>query len=172
MWIKFNFNFKNKEEIMKKFIKRNILTLFFLLIFLIGCDNSEPEQNDNTISLRLGNQIIQVEIADTQQKRVLGLSYRDTLAQDHGMLFIFPYESRKTFWMRGCNFDIDLAYIESDGTISEIITMKKEPLDTPLNTLKEYPSQSTTVKYVLEMIGGWFEENNISIETKIDLSQF
>jgi len=157
---------------MKKFVKRNILTLFFLLIFVIGCDNSEPEQNGNTINLEVGNQIVQVEIADTQQKLVLGLSYRNTLAQDHGMLFIFPYESRKAFWMRGCNFDIDLAYIESDGTISEIITMEKEPLDTPLDSLKKYPSQSTTIKYALEMIGGWFEENNISVETKLDTSQF
>jgi len=156
---------------MKKFLKGYILALFFLILSSSGCDNSEPEQNGNIISLRLGNQTIQVEIADTQQKRILGLSYRDTLAQDHGMLFIFPYESRKAFWMRGCNFDIDLAYIESDGTISEIITMEKEPLDTPLDSLKEYPSQSTTIKYVLEMIGGWFEENNVGVQTKLDLIQ-
>lgn len=156
---------------MKKFLNVYILALFFLILYSAGCDNSEEEQNGNTISLEVENQTIRVEIADSPQEWQLGLSYRDTLAENHGMLFVFPEEKRRTFWMRGCNFDIDLAYIESDGTISEIITMEKEPLDTPLDSLTEYPSQSTSIRYVLEMIGGWFEENNVSAETKLDLSQ-
>lgn len=171
MLTKSNSNFKIKEEIMKKFLKRYYLTLSFLILCLSGCDDSEEEQNGNTVSLILGNQTIHVEVADSPYEWQLGLSYRDTLAENHGMLFVFPEEKRRTFWMRGCNFDIDLAYIESDGTISEIITMEKEPLDTPLDSLTEYPSQSTTIRYALEMIGGWFEENNVSAQTKLDLSQ-
>ena len=55
---------------------------------------------------------------------------------------------------------------------SEIITMEKEPLNTPLDSLTRYPSQSTTIKYVLEMIGGWFEEHDINVGTIINLNQF
>lgn len=144
---------------------------FFIFLFVGGCNSSNPGQ-DNTRTIELGSQIIQVEIADTPEEWELGLSYRDTLAEDHGMLFVFPNESRRVFWMRGCNFDIDLAYIESNGIISEIITMEKEPLDTPLDSLTTYPSQSTTIKYALEMIGGWFEEHNVNAGTIVDLSQF
>jgi hypothetical protein len=161
---------------MKRFLKGYYVILFFLILCVSGCDNQEPEpepeQNDNTVSLVLGTQTVHVEVADSQEEWQLGLSYRDTLEENHGMLFVFPEEKRRTFWMLGCNFDIDLAYIESDGTISEIITMKKEPPDTPPFSLTEYTSQSTTIRYALEMIGGWFEENNVSAETKLDLSQF
>jgi len=156
---------------MKKTSKINIFICFLFFILLTTCNNSEIEQNDDTINLEVGDKLINVEISDSPQEWQLGLSYRDTLQENHGMLFVFPEEKRRNFWMRGCHFDIDLAYIESDGTISEIIKMKKEPLDTPLDSLTEYPSQSTTIKFVLEMIGGWFEENNVSVGTKIDLSQ-
>ncbi|MEJ2568184.1 MAG: DUF192 domain-containing protein [candidate division WOR-3 bacterium] len=157
---------------MKKFFKEYYSPIFFLILSLAGCNNSEEVQKDNTVSLEVGNQTIQAEVADSPQEWELGLSYRDTLADDYGMLFVFPDESRRVFWMRGCNFDIDLAYIESDGTISEIINMKKEPLTTPPESLTTYPSQSTTIKYALEMIGGWFEEHNIDTTAKVNLDQF
>jgi len=157
---------------MKIFFKEYYSLIPFLILSLAGCDNSGKAQKYNTVSLEISNQTIQVEIADSPPEWELGLSYRDTLADDHGMLFVFPNESRRVFWMRGCNFDIDVAYIESNGTISEIITMKKEPLDTPPESLKTYPSQSTTIKYVLEMIGGWFEKHEIPASTRIKFNQF
>jgi uncharacterized membrane protein (UPF0127 family) len=153
------------------FIRNKNLISIFLFLFIAECNSSTPGDG-NTWTIEVGNRTIQVEIADSPQEWELGLSYRDTLAEDHGMLFVFPDESRRVFWMRGCNFDIDIAYIESNGAISEIITMEKESLDTPLDSLTRYPSQSTTIKYVLEMIGGWFEEHDVNIGTIINLSQF
>lgn len=153
------------------FIQSKTLITFFIFLFVTGC-NSSAKNGGNTWTIEVGDHTIQVEIADSPQEWELGLSYRDTLAEDHGMLFVFPDESRRVFWMRGCNFDIDLAYIESNGAISEIITMEKEPLDTPLDSLMTYPSQSATIKYVLEMIGGWFAEHDVNVGTIINLSQF
>jgi uncharacterized membrane protein (UPF0127 family) len=148
-----------------------IKTLIFLsiLLFIPACNVSNDGRN-NTRIIEVRHHTIQVEIADTPIKRANGLSFRDTLAEDHGMLFIFPDESRRGFHMLGCKFDIDLAYIESNGIISEIITMEKEPLSTPPESLTTYLSQSTTIRYALEMIGGWFEEHDISVGTIINLN--
>lgn len=150
------------------FIRSKTLISFFIFLFVTGCNSSATNGRD-TWTIEVGSHTIQVEIADSPAEWELGLSYRDTLAENHGMLFVFPDESRRVFWMRGCNFDIDLAYIESNGAISEIITMEKEPLDTPLDSLATYPSQSTTIKYVLEMIGGWFGEHDVNVGTIINL---
>lgn len=152
--------------------RHNIIQIIlFIFLFVTGC-NSPEESENNTWTIEVGTHEVQLEIADSPQEWELGLSYRDTLADNHGMLFVFPDESRRVFWMKGCNFDIDLAYIESDGKISEIITMEKEPLNTPPESLTTYPSQSTTIKYALEMIGGWFEEHEVTTDTEIDLEQF
>jgi len=158
---------------MRQLLRQNkTLIFFFIVLFITGCNLSEGNGQENTRTIEVGNQIVQVEIADTPIERVNGLAFRDTLAENHGMLFVFPDESRKVFHMIGCKFDIDLAYIESNGIISEIITMEKEPLDTPLDSLKKYLSQSTTIKYALEMIGGWFEEHDVNVGTRINLNQF
>ena len=157
---------------MKKSSFKNRSYLFFtIFVFLSGCNISDNSDN-NTRTIKVGNHTIQVELAETPIERANGLSFRDTLEENHGMLFIFPDESRKVFHMLGCKFDIDLAFIESDGTISEIITMEKEPLGTPVDSLKKYYSQSTTIRYALEMIGGWFEEHDVTIGTRIDLGRF
>jgi uncharacterized membrane protein (UPF0127 family) len=156
-----------------KYLSVKITIYLSLLIFLLitGC-NIGGDNRENIKTLKVGNKTIEVEIADTPQEWEMGLSYRDTLRENHGMLFVFPEEIRRVFWMRGCNFDIDLAYIETDGTINEIITMEKEPLDIPLDSLKTYTSQSTRIKFALEMIGGWYREHNVSVGTRINLGQF
>jgi uncharacterized membrane protein (UPF0127 family) len=151
--------------------KTKTYPLLLIFLYVIGCDTGRDNQ-ENIKTLEVGSQTIEVEIADTPQEWEMGLSYRDTLQENHGMLFVFPDESRRVFWMKGCNFDIDVAYIEATGTINEIITMKKEPLNTPLNSLKTYPSQSTKIRFALEMIGGWYEKNNVSAGTRINLGRF
>ena len=155
---------------MRRLLNKTRTLLFLSIVLFIPECNISDDGQKNTRTIKVGNHTIQVEIADTPPEWQLGLSYRDTLQEDHGMLFVFPDENRRIFWMRGCNFDIDLAYIESDGIISEIITMEKEPLNTPPESLTTYLSQSTTIKYALEMIGGWFEEHDINVGTIIDLN--
>jgi uncharacterized membrane protein (UPF0127 family) len=157
---------------MEEFLNSNKILIFPLILLLAAGCNHTDDNHYNTTTLEVEKKIIQIEIADSPQEWEMGLSYRDTLAGDIGMFFVFPNERRRVFWMRGCNFDIDLAYIESDGIISEIITMKKEPLNTPPESLTTYPSQSTTIKYALEMIGGWFEDHNINANAKVNLDQF
>ncbi len=162
---------KNRNIIIKQLSVKIKTYLFFLIFLLIAGCNIGKNNRESIKTIEVGNHRIEIEIADTPQKWETGLSYRDTLAENHGMLFVFPDESRRVFWMRGCNFDIDLAYIEANGTISEIITMEKEPLDTPLDSLKTYPSQSTGIKFALEMIGGWYQEKGVNVGTRIDLSR-
>ena len=47
-----------------------------------------------------------VEIADTPSKREMGLQYRTDLADDQGMLFLFPTETVLTFWMKNIFFNV------------------------------------------------------------------
>ena len=54
-----------------------------------------------TISTKAGREVaFLVEIADTAGKREMGLQYRRELADDHGMIFLFPAESQQTFWIK------------------------------------------------------------------------
>lgn len=145
------------------------VTSFLLLILYL----TECSGKGNLETIKIGKQKIKVEVANTPQEMQLGLGHRDTLPSNQGMLFVFPSEKKRVFWMKGCStFDIDIAFIESDGTISEITTMKKEAQGTPLDSLETYHSKSEKVRYALEMLGGWFAKNDIKVGTRIDLERF
>ncbi|MCL2026165.1 MAG: DUF192 domain-containing protein [Leptospirales bacterium] len=105
---------------------------------------------------------IKVELADTEDKRALGLMYRRILGDNEGMLFVFDYAARRSFWMRNTYIPLSIAYIGRDGIINEIYDMK--PLDE-----KTVDSQQPAM-YALEMKQGWFARNKIGQGAKLDLT--
>ena len=68
-----------------------------------------------------------LEVARDAASRTLGLGGRDALADDSGMLFVFPQEGFHRFWMKDVSFPLDLLYVAGDGTIVDIQRMEPEP---------------------------------------------
>ena len=86
--------------------------------------------------------------------------YRKSLPADAGMLFIFPEPQPQSFWMSNCLIDIDIAYIDDDGKIVDVLHMKAPPPGTSASSLERYPS-SRPVRFALETNAGWFEGKGI-----------
>lgn len=100
------------------------------------------------ISTKQGNEIkVDVEIADSPAKRALGLQYRRGLREDQGMLFLFPFASVQTFWMKNTPLSLDLIFIGRDRRIVGIIH-EAAPFSTATLSVTD-PSQ-----FVLEVKGG------------------
>lgn len=124
-----------------------LLLLPLVFILLSGCSGAE------TIELTVGGISVTAEIADTQELRQQGLMGREHLDENHGMLFIFPDELPRSFWMKNTPLPLSIAYIDSRGIIRTIKTMKPYSLD---SVESEY-----SVKYALEMNQGFFKRNGI-----------
>ena len=60
---------------------------------------------------------VSVEIADTRALRERGLMNRDSLPADYGMLFVYPDELIRSFWMRNTVIPLDIAFFAADGTL-------------------------------------------------------
>ena len=88
-----------------------------------------------------------VEIADTPAKRELGLQYRRELADDRGMIFLFPKEGRQTFWMKNTPIPLDMIFISADNVIVGIVENT-----TPFSLDSRFVSGRS--RYVLEINGG------------------
>lgn len=96
-----------------------------------------------------------VELADTPMKREYGLMDRKALAENHGMLFKFPYAHNLRFWMKDTYIPLDIAFLDDEGKILQI--EKMYPLSTRAITANR------PCKYALEVTAGWFKENSIGI---------
>ena len=100
--------------------------------------------------VELGGQRFVVEIADTIEKQALGLMFRDSMPADRGMLFIFPNEAPRSFWMKNTRIALDIIYFDKDLKLVSISA------DTPpcrLSDCPNYPS-AAPAKYVLELNAG------------------
>lgn len=80
--------------------------------------------NEEVVSV-LGH-MFRVELADTDEERMLGLGGRDGLCEGCGMLFRFDAPGRYTFWMNGMRFPLDILWIR-DGKI--VFIAKNVPAD-------------------------------------------
>ena len=110
--------------------------------------------------MTVGGVRITVELADTPALRQLGLMNRDSLPENHGMLFVYPDEQIRSFWMRNTRIPLDIAFIDRNLTIVNIEHMEPQ---TDENTYSTSP-----VQYALEMSLGWFEANGVGVGDRLE----
>jgi hypothetical protein len=108
---------------------------------------------------------IDVEVARNHAKRMRGLMFRREMDEDHGMLFIFETPDTQSFWMKNTILPLDIMFIDSVGVIDTIYR------NTTPYSEKSLPSRRR-VQFVVEVNGGWSDENGITekdlIEFKLD----
>lgn len=114
--------------------------------------------------LKVGQEELIVELACTPAERQQGLMFRQELASDRGMLFVFERAQNLSFWMRNTLIPLSIAYIDESGIIVDIQDL--EPLDeTPVPAAQ--PAQ-----YALELNQGWFSQHDVQIGDAIQLDSF
>lgn len=139
----------------------SVVTSLALLV-LVACGGANDDSE--LYPLSVGDHTFYVEIAETPDERARGLMHRDSLPDDHGMLFVFDKDQQLSFWMKDTSIPLSIAYIARDGTIREIYDMEPFSLE---------PVRSTrSVRYALEVNRGAFEEAGIDIGDRVDISEF
>ncbi len=109
-----------------------------------------------TASLR--GKVIKLELADSALKRAIGLMYRDGLATDNGMLFIFGRDGRPGIWMRNMRFPIDIAWLDKRFRIVDFVE-KAKPCSIGCKVYKP----AASARYVLEFGAGTIRARGIRV---------
>ncbi len=104
-----------------------------------------------------------IEIADSSEERMQGLSGRKEIPNDYGMLFIFPEKGSYGFWMKDMLVAIDILWLSDDGVI--IGSESAVSPDTYPKTF--HPPQP--VRFVLEIRGGLAKEKGWEVGTHLSL---
>ncbi len=119
----------------------------------LACSSGAARPQLETMSLDVDGHPVTAEVADDPGERHKGLMYRKALDEDSGMLFVYPGEAPRSFWMENTQIPLSIAYIRADGTIAAI-----KPL-VPFDRTS-VPS-GAPVLYALEMTRGWFEAHQV-----------
>ena len=135
-----------------------------------GQINLNLKQNSaNLNKIKVGNNTLNIEIADTQASRLQGLSDREKLDQNSGMLFVFDKTDEiRGFWMKDMNFPLDFIWINDDKIIQIDKNVPAPAPDTPDSQLTIYQSH-LPVDYVLEVNAGFADQNNLKVGDSVEI---
>lgn len=118
------------------------------------------------IPAALGGHTLQLELATTPGSRRCGLSRRDGLAWDRGMLFLFPEARRAAFWMRDTRIPLSLAFLDRDGRILAIEQMAP---DAPGRVEPVRYQAPVAVSWVVELNAGWFAAHDVGVGDRLQV---
>jgi uncharacterized protein len=146
--------------------------LLLAVALVAGCTRTTPSGNASSANNSgneslskacFGAECFYVELAVTPEERARGLMFREYLAPDRGMLFIYPDEGVHYFWMKNTLIPLDMVWINGNR---EVISISKDAQ--PCQT-SQCPSigPGQKVQYVLELNGGTSDEIGLAIGDKI-----
>ena len=117
-----------------------------------------------TIVSSMGERVpVELEVADTDAERQMGLMGRSVLPEDAGMLFVFEGEQTLSFWMKDTLVPLSIAYIDAQGRVVDIQNMQ------PLDDVPPHYVSAEPAKYALEVKQGFFEERGVTVGDTVEL---
>ena len=135
----------------------------FLLCVLIftactACASGGP-------GVELGGKHFKVDIADSSEEQALGLMFRDSMPADQGMLFIFPNEAPRSFWMKNTRIPLDI--MDCDKYLKRgSISANAKPCR--VSRCPSYPSKAPA-QYVLELNAGMASQLGVGVGDRLTL---
>ncbi|MFZ2957853.1 MAG: DUF192 domain-containing protein [Candidatus Ozemobacteraceae bacterium] len=102
----------------------------------------------------VGTTPLRIMIARTTDEMRTGLMFRTDLPESEGMLFVYPQtQSRLTFWMKNTLIPLDIAFFNSDLSLTEVIRGMKPGTGISEDQLPRYITQNPA-QYALELASG------------------
>ncbi len=168
--------------------QKYLMSLLVLQILLIGCtppvpavsptESAQPSQalpsTEQPLStalgqelpieaeVKIGDQVIQLEVAKTLEQQAIGLMYRKELADNRGMLFPFDSPRLVGFWMKNCLINLDMVFLR-DGKVEAI------SMDVPPCTKEPCPTYGpgVPIDQVIELRGGRADELGLKVGDRL-----
>lgn len=135
-------------------------------VFTAGCRNGSsgstatpevPFRADGELTFHRGGapiSTIEIEIADTDSSRTRGLMQRSSMAENTGMLFVFPTSDYQSFWMANTQISLDMLFVDAESTVVEIHKYTR-----PLSA--ENVGGSRLSRFVVEVPAGYTDTHGI-----------
>ena len=138
-----------------------------VLLTSTGClfaEENKSADGRERIQIKVNDKELMVEVADSPSERSKGLMHRESMAENHGMLFVFEDERKLSFWMKNTLIPLTIGYFDKKGKLIDIQDMQPESV--LVRELKVYESSGPAM-YALETNIGWFKKNGVEVGAQL-----
>ena len=142
-----------------RMLSKRVLLIFLLLL---GLNSFSFAGQGNEICFN--KHCFKVEIVETPQLKLKGLSDRVDLAENRGMLFIFDKEGEYGFWMKNTLIPLDIIWLDNKRKVV-FIKRSAQPCDKSICS-PIYPDKPA--KYVIELNAGKVGSIGLEIGDKFE----
>ena len=121
-------------------------------------------------TVKIDDQVLQVQIADSEPSRVRGLMFQEELPYDQGMFFVFDAPGTYSMWMLNMQFSLDIIWFDADGNvvhIEENVPPCKSALETV--TCSGINPGTDQALYVLEVTSGFVDKFGITENSVLEI---
>lgn len=171
---------KNKKGLIIAMFVFLAIAVYILRPILFDSGKSTPVKSDKSITMepqfvKEGTlvfrntekdtiRLVEIEIAETDQRRTQGMMYRTSMSYDKAMLFIMEYERNQSFWMRNTKMSLDIIYINAN---KEIVTVYKHTQPYSVSPIPSFKK----AKYVVETAAGFCDKFGIKEGNSIEFAR-
>jgi len=133
-----------------------VILIILLFLYLISSNHVIPHQ----VSVTFDNSApIRVTIVSSPADISRGLSFRERLPENEGMLFVFEPEGSYEIWMRDMSFPLDVIWLSKD---LEVVHLEEDLPPCGQRYCRKYISPAPA-KYILEVNAGYIEKNGVEV---------
>ena len=120
-------------------------------------------------TIKIDDKVLEVQIADTEPRRVRGLMFQNQLPYNEGMIFVFNESGIYSLWMLNMQFSLDMIWFDENGNVVHI----EQDIPPCKSATEIMACQSITpsgqAKYILEVTSGFVKEFGITKESKLEI---
>lgn len=120
-------------------------------------------------TIKIDDTVIEVQVADTEPRRIRGLMFQEQLPYDQGMIFVFNESGVYSLWMLNMQFPLDMIWFDAKGAIVHI-EKNIQPCKTPTQIMAcQSIIPSGEAMYILEVTSGFIDKFNVSKDSSLDI---
>lgn len=145
--------------------KRRAVILIVLAVLMIGgvLFLTGPKSDTIIVTFPSGN-MIETEVADTPEKLLFGLAFRDALPPDSGMLYIFDASDRHTVRTKGFLFPVDVIWADESRHVVHLVE-RAEPC--AADPCPAYGPPPENARYVIETRAGFIKQEKLALGAEL-----
>ena len=141
--------------------KRIIFLVAMALLLISGATLFNSPKQTEVIEVRFPSGMkLQAEVADTPEKLLFGLAFREHLPENEGMIFLFETSGLHRVWTKGFQFPVDLIWIDESKHIVHVQEGVQPCITDPCQWHGPPPENA---RYIIEANSGFIERAEATV---------